>query len=277
MTLKELYDAGTDVLDENGIESPETDAFYLLEHVTGIGKSGYLLRKNEQISLQAESAYMELIETRARHVPYQYITGEAPFMGYMFKVTSDVLIPRFDTEVLCEKAAELTLEGSRVLDMCTGSGCIAVSLKCLRQGAAVTACDISGKALAVAAENAKLNGADIEFIQGDLFENLDHRKFDIIVSNPPYVMNGEYEALSPEVKDHEPRLALTAGDDGMDIYRRLIPEAAEHLDAEGYLMMEIGCSQAEGVKTLMEKSGFEDIKVIKDLAGLDRVVMGRIC
>jgi len=277
MTLKELYDAGTDVLDENGIESPETDAFYLLEHVTGIGKSGYLLRKNEQISPPAESAYMELIETRARHVPYQYITGEAPFMGYMFKVTSDVLIPRFDTEVLCEKAAELTLEGSRVLDMCTGSGCIAVSLKCLCQSAAVTACDISGKALAVAAENAKLNGADIEFIQGDLFENLDHRKFDIIVSNPPYVMNGEYEALSPEVKDHEPRLALTAGDDGMDIYRRLIPEAAEHLDAEGYLMMEIGCSQAEGVKTLMEKSGFEDIKVIKDLAGLDRVVMGRIC
>lgn len=277
MTLKELYDAGIDVLDENGIESPETDAFYLLEHVTGIGKSGYLLRKNEQISPQTESAYMELIETRARHVPYQYITGEAPFMGYMFKVTSDVLIPRFDTEVLCEKAAELIGEGSRVLDMCTGSGCIAIALKLMCPETAFTACDISDKALDIARENARTYGADIEFVQGDLFEKLDRRKFDIIVSNPPYVMNGEYETLSPEVKAHEPRLALTAGDEGMDIYRRLIPEAAEHLDKGGHLLTEIGCSQAESVKTLMEKSGFENIKVIKDLAGLDRVVMGRIC
>ena len=275
MTLRELYDAGTDMLDESGIESPETDAFYLLEYVTGIDRMQYLLRKGMEISAQACSEYMRLIGIRAGHVPYQYITGQAPFMGYMMKVTPDVLIPRFDTEVLCENAADLAKDGTRILDMCTGSGCIAVALKCMCPGASVTACDISEKALDIARENARNNGADIVFVQGDLFENLGSGEYDLIVSNPPYVTTGEYETLSPEVKDHEPSGALIAGEDGLDIYRRLIPEASEHLAPGGHLLMEIGCGQGTQVKALMEQSGFTDIKVIKDLAGLDRVAAGK--
>ena len=275
MTLKELYDAGTDILDEIGIESPAVDAFYLLEHVTGIDMSGYLLRKGQEISRETEAEYMRLIEIRAGHVPYQYITGEAPFMGYSIKVTPDVLIPRLDTEVLCEEAAGLITDGTRVLDMCTGSGCIAVALKGICPGASVTACDISEKALDIAMENARINNVDIRFVQSDLFEDLGGGEYDLIVSNPPYVTAGEYETLSPEVKDHEPAGALLAGEDGLDIYRRLIPEAKAHLASGGSLIMEIGCSQAADVRTLMEASGFRNIKLIRDLAGLDRVIMGK--
>lgn len=275
MTLKELYAAGTDILDESGIESPETDAFYLLEHVTGIGRSGYLLNKDKELSAQTEELYMKLISIRADRVPYQYITGEAPFMGFMIKVTPDVLIPRFDTEVLCEEALKLTGGGTRVLDMCTGSGCIAVAVKCLSPEAVVTAADISDKALEVARENAEANGAKIEFIRGDLFEPLEGRVFDLIVSNPPYVTENEYETLSPEVKEHEPVLALTAGSDGLDIYRRLVPEAAKHLVKGGTLIMEMGFSQGGALKAVMERAGFTDIKIIKDLAGLDRVISGK--
>ncbi len=275
MTLKELYDAGTDVLDENGIESPETDAFYLLEHVTGIDMSRYLLQKGMAVSGEMQREYMRLIDIRAAHVPYQYITGTAPFMGYMFKVTPDVLIPRFDTETLCEEAAGLIKGEMKVLDMCTGSGCIAVALKLMCPEATFTACDISEKALDVARENARINGADMKFVQGDLFGNLGGEKYDLIVSNPPYVTAGEYKTLSPEVRDHEPEGALTAGEDGLDIYRRLIPEAKEHLIPGGYLLMEIGCAQGIPVRNLMEEAGFKDVKIIKDLAGLDRVAGGR--
>ena len=275
MTLKELYDAGIDVLDENGIESPETDAFYLLEHVTGIDMSRYLLQKGMEVSKEAQQEYMRLIDIRAAHVPYQYITGKAPFMGYMFKVTPDVLIPRFDTEVLCEEASRLITGEMKVLDMCTGSGCIAVALKLMCPDASFTACDISEKALGVAQENARINGADIRFVQGDLFENLGKEKYSVIVSNPPYVTTGEYETLSPEVKHHEPEGALVAGEDGLDIYRRLIPAAKEHLTQGGYLLMEIGCAQGMPVRNIMEETGFKDVKIIKDLAGLDRVACGR--
>lgn len=277
MTLKELYEEGTDILDENGIESPETDAFYLLEHVTGIGRARYLLDKDRELSADLQKRYMELISVRASHVPYQYITGEAPFMGYMFRVTGDVLIPRFDTEILCAEALELMSSDPAVLDMCTGSGCIAISLKCLCPKARVCACDISEKALDVARENAARNGAEVEFVQGDLFDHLQGREFDLIVSNPPYVTEAEYAALSPEVKDHEPENALVAGSDGLDIYRRLIPEAGRHLTKDGVLIMEMGCFQGAALKALMEDSGYRDIKIIKDLAGLDRVIMGRIC
>lgn len=275
MTLKELYDAGTDVLDENGIESPETDAFYLLEHVTGIDMSRYLLQKGMDVSGEMQREYMRLIDIRAAHVPYQYITGTAPFMGYMFKVTPDVLIPRFDTEILCEEASGRIKGEMNVLDMCTGSGCIAVALKLMCPEAIFTACDISEKALDIARENARINGADMKFVQGDLFENLNGEKYDLIVSNPPYVTAGEYETLSPEIRDHEPEGALTAGEDGLDIYRRLIPEAKEHLLPGGYLLMEIGCAQGIPVRNLLEKAGFKDVKIIKDLAGLDRVAGGR--
>ncbi len=281
MTLKELYDTGTDILEDAGIDSPECDAMYLLEHVTGLDRGAYLLNKDKEVQQAVTGRYLELINVRKGHVPYQYITGGAYFYGYRFVVDENVLIPRLDTEVLAEKCLELLPEGGKVLDMCTGSGCIAVTVKAQRPDADVSAADISEKALKVARENAGsiLKNDDcgpagkIKFIRSDLFENIDRgEKFDMIVSNPPYVSDDEYESLMPEVKDHEPRLALTAGKDGLDIYKRLIPAAADHLMDGGALALEIGCSQAEAVREILSEHGFKDIRVTKDLAGLDRVV-----
>lgn len=276
MTLKELYDLGVDRLDEADVDSPEVDAFYLLEYLTGYNRASYLLHKDREVTPNAAEMYLNLIARRSGHIPYQYITGEADFMGLKFRVTPDVLIPRLDTEVLIDEALKKIPENAHVLDMCTGSGCLAITTKKFRPDTVVTACDISEAALKVAQENAQriLGDPDeIRFIQGDLFERFaSGDTFDVIISNPPYVTDPEYLELSPEVRDHEPELALVAGEDGLDIYRRLIPDAAGFLN--GYLFLEIGYAQAEAVSGLMEKAGFQDVQVVKDLAGLDRVVYG---
>lgn len=274
MTLRELLEAGTSELDEAGIESPQVDAFYLLEYVCGINRTSYLLNKDKQITKEAEQAYFEVIERRAAHEPYQYITGVADFLGFTINVNENVLIPRLDSEILIEEALKVIPENAKVLDMCTGSGCLAIAIKCMSD-VMVTASDISESALELARKNAAENAAEIEFSQGDLFEKLDGRIFDVIISNPPYVTEGEYRELTPEVKDHEPKLALTAGEDGLDIYRKMIPEAAKHLKVGGWLLMEMGCFQAKANEALLADSGYKDIKVVKDLAGLDRVIMGR--
>ncbi len=281
MTLKELYDTGTDILEDAGVDSPECDAMYLLEHVTGLDRGAYLLNKDKEVQQAVAGRYLELIDVRKRHVPYQYITGGAYFYGYRFFVDSSVLIPRLDTEVLAEKCLELLPAGGKVLDMCTGSGCIAVTIKAQRPDADVSAADISEKALEIAQKNAgsilEKNGTGtagkIKFIRSDLFENIDGgEEFDMIVSNPPYVTDDEYENLMPEVRDHEPKLALTAGREGLDIYKRLIPAAFDYLKDGGTLALEIGCSQADAVKEILSGCGFKDIRVTKDLAGLNRVV-----
>ena len=210
-----------------------------------------------------------------QHEPCQYIIGQTEFYGLSFLVNEHVLIPRQDTELLVEEALKTTAEDSRVLDLCTGSGAVAVAIKHSRPDAAVTALDISKDALETAKKNAEQNGCEIEFLLSDLFEELGaERKFDVIVSNPPYISETEYETLMPEVKDHEPSLALLAGEEGLDIYRRLTAEAPRYLTKGGALLVEIGCSQAEAVSGLFKENGFKEIKVIKDLAGLDRVVSG---
>ncbi|MGI6071477.1 MAG: peptide chain release factor N(5)-glutamine methyltransferase [Lachnospiraceae bacterium] len=276
MTLRELYAAGVDRLDEAGIDSPSADAFYLLEHVTGLGRQEYLLNKDRQIRQDVEVSFLKLIEERAGRVPYQYLISEAGFMGYKLYVDPSVMIPRLDTEVLAMEALSRIPEGKAdVLDMCTGSGCIAVALKCERPKLRMTACDISEEALAVARVNAASNGAEITLLRGDLFEKVEGL-FDMIVSNPPYVAEEEYRELAPEIARHEPKLALLAGADGLDIYKRLIPEAAGHLRPGGCLIMEIGCNQAKKVSRLMKTAGYKKIEIIKDLAGLDRVICGRI-
>ena len=277
MTLKELYSEGTEILEDNDIDSPEVDAFYLLEHVSGTDRAHYLLDKDRIVAPEIAEAYMELINKRAEHIPYQYLTGECEFMGFRMKVSPDVLIPRLDSEVLCEEALKLIHEGGAVLDMCTGSGCLAVALKKLREDVSVWASDISANALRIARENASINGADVTFAEGDLFEGIDKGcTFDVIVSNPPYVTEEEYLELSPEVAGHEPKLALTAGADGLDIYRRLIPQARGYLREGGWLIMEMGCSQGLPLTDLMEQYGYKRVSVVKDLAGLDRVICGAV-
>lgn len=275
MTLRELYEAGTDILDEAGIESPSVDAFYLLEYLTGMDRSQYLLDKERQITEKVREEYMRLIEKREQHVPYQYITGAADFMGFEISVTPDVLIPRLDTEVTAEETLKEIGPGESVLDMCTGSGCLAIAIKKLSKAGKVTACDISPRALEIAEKNAAANEAEIRFVEGDLFEKLKNESFDVIVSNPPYVTEDEYKELQPEVREHEPKLALTAGTQGMDVYERLVPGAWDALSINGRLVLEIGAYQAETVCRLMKETGFSNIKIIKDLAGLDRVVKGR--
>ena len=288
MTLAEIYEYGTNRLDEAGIEYPSVDAFYLLEYAAKIDKTKYLMFKDQEVSEKHFNEYKELIDRRCERIPYQYIVGFAEFMGLTYEVSRDVLIPRLDTEILGEEALKVIGFEADVLDLCTGSGCIGISLKRYRPDIHVTCSDISHKALDMARKNiahqhlelANETGSlekGIRLVEGDLFEPFDEdEKFDLIVSNPPYVSEEEYRSLMPEVKNHEPVTALIAGPDGLDIYRRLTADAPAYLKEGGKLLLEIGAAQAQAVTKLMEEAGFKDIEVIKDLAELDRVVKGHI-
>ena len=288
MTLAEIYEYGTNRLDEAGIEYPSVDAFYLLEYAAKIDKTKYLMFKDQEVSEKHFNEYKELIDRRCEHIPYQYIVGFAEFMGLTYEVSRDVLIPRLDTEILGEEALKVIGFEADVLDLCTGSGCIGISLKRYRPDIHVTCSDISHKALDMARKNiahqhlelANETGSlekGIRLVEGDLFEPFDEdEKFDLIVSNPPYVSEEEYRSLMPEVKNHEPVTALIAGPDGLDIYRRLTADAPAYLKEGGKLLLEIGAAQAQAVTKLMKEAGFKDIEVIKDLAELDRVVKGHI-
>lgn len=222
------------------------------------------------------------VNQRCRRVPLQQIVGHAGFMGLDFKVNRHVLIPRQDTETLVE-----TVLGSekdtdiRVLDMCTGSGCIAVSLKHYGNYREVTGAELDREALHVAIRNAVILKAEVRLVQSDLFQAFETddkntEMFDVIVSNPPYIPDNDIDTLQPEVKDHDPRLALSGGSDGLDFYRRITKGAIRHLRPGGRLYYEIGSDQAENVRGIMEEAGFTGITVVKDLAGLDRVVYGSL-
>lgn len=273
--LKQLIKESVLKLEQAGIADAKTDVFLLLEAAAGITKSEYLLDPDKVLTASESELFGGFLERRMQHEPCQYIIGHTEFYGLPFLVNEHVLIPRQDTELLVEEALKMTEEDSKVLDLCTGSGAIAVAIKHSRPGAAVTALDLSKEALETAKKNAEQNGCEIELSVSDLFAGLDaERKFDVIVSNPPYISEAEYETLMPEVKDHEPSLALLAGEEGLDIYRRLIAEAPRYLVKGGALLVEIGCSQAEAVSGFFKENGFNGIRVIKDLAGLDRVVRG---
>lgn len=295
MTLKEAYEAGKDVLEQSKIQDAALDAWYLLEYVTGVGRTVYFAEPGKKLEDGQYRDYMALIRKRAAHIPLQHLTGEQEFMGLSFRVNEDVLIPRQDTETLVETALELFWKGAvpaeegrfRVLDLCTGSGCILISLLYYLQkkgisagkGQAVpcvegTGTDISGKALAVAETNAAAHQVDATFVQGSLFEPV-CGSFGLIVSNPPYIRTAEIARLQEEVRLHDPVCALDGKEDGLYFYRRIVKESRQHLKKGGLLIFEIGYDQAREVKELMETAGFSDIRVRKDLAGLDRVVSGR--
>lgn len=277
MVIREIVPLGIEALREAGIEDAEIDAFLLFQEVTGLKKAEYLLYPDKEITEENEDRYFSLIRRRAAHEPCQYIIGRCGFYGLDFLVNEHVLIPRQDTELLVEKALQAAGEGAKVLDLCTGSGAVAVAMKGHRPDLDIMASDISEEALAVAAQNAERNFSPVRFVKSDLFEAIDPaERFDLIVSNPPYVTDEEYESLMPEVREHEPALALKAGKDGLDIYRRLIAEAPFHLKEGGALAVEIGCSQGAAVSELMEKAGFRKPLVFPDLRGLDRVVFGRL-
>lgn len=274
-TYGEVLSEGTKVLSEQGIEDASTDAWYLLEFVTGMSRTKYLLDKMSIMDPARIRTYEELISKRASHIPLQHLTHTQDFMGLTFFVNENVLIPRQDTEVLVEEVLGSLKKGDHVLDLCTGSGCIAISLAKLFTGIHVTGADLSPKALEVAEKNSEELMAPVLWIQSDLFSEI-QGKYDIIVSNPPYIRPDVIETLSEEVRLHEPYMALDGHSDGLYFYRSIISESRAYLNSGGWLMFEIGHDQGKDVSELLYDAGFDEIRVIKDLAGLDRVVRAKI-
>lgn len=277
LAIQEIYREGKERLERAGILEAELDAWYLLEHVTGISKASYYGNPAREIRRQEKEQYFYYIEERKKRIPLQHLTGEQGFMGLVFCVNRHVLIPRQDTEILVETALERMKPGMQILDMCTGSGCILLSLLklCKAEGVTGTGTDISKEALRIAVSNAERLGIRAKFVQGDLFENIGSQKiFDMIVSNPPYIPTAVIDGLQEEVKLYDPYVALDGREDGLFFYRRIVKESISYIKRDGCLLFEIGCEQAEAVAGLMEKAGYKDIRVKKDLAGLDRVVYG---
>ena len=317
MTYRECYEKGCCILNEAGIEEAVLDARLLLESVCGTNRNDLLVHGEQPVTVDAEEKYMDWIGKRAGHIPLQQLTGEQDFMGLTFTVNEHVLIPRQDTEILVEEVLKELHDGMRVLDMCTGSGCILISLLHYSNGCEGLGVDLSAEALQVAERNAqrilgekpskpvsleiKLPEAKVDgdktfeaesgdaeaaldfaenetagrarFLQSDLFENVEG-KFEIIVSNPPYIASAEVDRLMPEVRDHEPRMALDGTADGLEFYRRIIEDAGSHLVSSGMLFFEIGYDQGQAVSELMRQHGYREVQVVQDYAGLDRVVYG---
>ena len=280
MTAQEWLRKASASLESAGIADAESDAWLMFSHVTGMSRMEYTLDRDKCLSDEEICSLAKMLEKRNQHIPVQQITGEAWFMGYPFFVNENVLIPRMDTEVLVEAvltrlpAVPVTENGKRrVLDMCTGSGCILLSLLKEEKGLLGTGADISEKALLVARENAHRLECEAQFIFSDLWENIEDT-YEIIVSNPPYSVRNVISTLDTEVKDHEPVLALDGGEDGLDFYRKIVADTHRHLVPGGLLAFEIGYDQGQALTALLKKAGYRNIEILKDLAGLDRVALG---
>jgi release factor glutamine methyltransferase len=271
-TLEQLLIEGEDILTLEFIEEARLDAWYLMEYYFSIDKTFYFLNRKREISDEQNQGYMELIRKRASHMPLQFITGKQEFMGLEFIVNKNVLIPRQDTEILVEEILKIS-KGKKILDICTGSGCIIISLSKLGQIKSGIGVDISKEALLVARDNAIENQVDIQLFESDLFENV-QGTFDIIVSNPPYIETAVIETLMSEVKLWEPHIALDGKEDGLHFYKKIIKQASKYLNKNGCLYFEIGYNQSGMVKLLLEEEGYNNVEIIKDLSGLDRVVCG---
>ncbi len=253
------------------------DAELLLLHILGKDKAWLMTHLDQELVANLAVLYKELLERRCQGEPIQYITGETEFYGLPFCVTRDVLIPRPETEHLVEKVLALAagIHEPHIVDVGTGSGCIAVTLAHHLPHAQITAIDLSAPALFLAEENAKRNGVAVRFLAGDLLAPVAGESFDLIVSNPPYVPNADRAQLSVEVRDYEPAMALFAGDDGLEIYRSLIPAAFDTLNPSGFAVLEIGYGQSSAIAELLARSGFEQIEFIPDLKSIPRVASAR--
>lgn len=280
-----------------GVDNPQYDSQELLMSVTNMDRTSYLLHCEEKMEDSLYTAFEKLVKRRANREPLQHILGYTYFWGRKYLVNKNVLIPRQDTEVLVEKALECIRTGDRVLDMCTGSGCIIITLASEKKLSRAVGVDLSPKALEVAKENADRLLADVQWIESDLFQNINlsvqtnlkrnlksdaqmnidsNSLYDIIVSNPPYIERNVIDTLSDEVRRFDPLTALDGGEDGLVFYRKITEQSVNYLKTGGWLLYEIGSNQSRQVKDIMSASGYEDIRVVKDLAGLCRVVMGRL-
>ncbi|MCI6675433.1 MAG: peptide chain release factor N(5)-glutamine methyltransferase [Clostridiales bacterium] len=273
-TYAQLLKEGKQILEQAGVSEAELDAWYLLSDTFSIDRTKFLIERNtsKQLELSLLNQYQERLKQRAMRIPLQYILGVQEFMGMEFIVNHHVLIPRQDTETIVEEV--LKEKSGTVLDLCTGSGCIAISLSKLGTFERVDATDISKKAILIAKENAKKLKADVRFYEGDLFEAITET-YDIIVSNPPYITKEVIETLQPEVRVHEPYKALYGPNHGLYFYEQISKFAMNYLNPNGMIFYEIGYDQANDVCHILKKYGYKKIQVIQDLAGKDRVVKAR--
>lgn len=300
MEYRALYQEGMERLQQAGIAEASLDARLLLEYVCGTERNDMLLHGDREVTEEDTKHYRQMLSKRADHVPLQYLTKQQEFMGLSFYVDENVLIPRQDTEILVETIMKDGYDGKRILEIGTGSGCIILSLLKYGNGCHGTATDISEKALETAKKNAARLGLDVEMLRTDLAADIiaagdtaadvtatsgiaingiainGKGVFDIIVSNPPYIASGVIPTLMPEVRDHEPVLALDGGADGLEYYRRILQETKELLAPGGKYYFEIGYDQGGAVKALLEEQGCGDVRIVKDYAGLDRVISGAI-
>ena len=277
-SYRELFNYGKAMLKKSGVAETEPDAWLLMEYVFDIDRTWYFLHQEEEAGKEKAEQYARLLEKRAQHIPLQQLTCRAWFYGLEFYVNEHVLIPRQDTEILVEEVLKEAggRKGLKVLDLCTGSGCILLSLLEHLEQAQGMGADLSEQALLVAEKNAQIQGKtkQTRFVRSDLFEAV-CGQFDILVSNPPYIPTAVIRELMDEVRLYEPRMALDGHEDGLYFYREIAAHAGEYLKGNGILAFEIGYDQGEAVSGLLEKEGYREIRIVKDLAGLDRVVIGR--
>lgn len=274
ITLEQTLQDGIEKLTVADIADASVDAWYLLEHCFGINRATYYMRKNEEADKEKLKLFLQCIDLRLQHIPVSQITKEREFFGFSFYVNEHVLTPRQETEELVEYVLK-SCKGKRVLDLCTGSGCIIITLAKEGQLSQAVGIDISSEALLVAEENKRRLQAEVTFYQSNLYEKVEGT-FDIIVSNPPYIPTADIEELMPEVRLHEPMLALDGMADGLEFYRQIINGAREHLSEHGEVYFEIGYNQGRAVSDLLSAAGFTNVTVYKDLSGLDRIVYGRV-
>ena len=273
LTISGAVREGAKRLKQCGIENADYDSYALLSEINGMDRTYYLMNGSKLLTRVEQERFFDYIERRSSHEPLQHILGRAFFYGHEFKVSPDVLIPRPDTEVLVEQVLKVCTDGMTVVDMCTGSGCIPISLKLRNPQIAIEGADISEEALKVAEKNAKKLGVSGKWIQTDMFENITGT-FDMITSNPPYIPTKVIEELEAEVRLHDPYEALDGKEDGLYFYRILAEKVPEYLTDGGWLVMEIGYDQSTDGEKLLKETGFEQVSTQKDLAGLDRVVCG---
>lgn len=276
MVIRDIIGVCSERLKQHNIENAVFDSHLIVRTVLNLKPIDVVLSHQKSVDEKDAEKIFEYCDRRCKNEPLQYILGTQEFMGLEFEVSRDVLIPRADTETLVEAVTE-ERRGMNVLDICTGSGCIAISIAHYNKNAFVTGLDISLPALDTAKRNAVKNGVGerVRFEKCDIMNGIPNGIFDVIVSNPPYIETAEIDSLQKEVCMHEPRIALDGGGDGLDFYRRITAVAPSLLQSGGSLYFEVGYNQAEAVRQLMENSGFEDIRIIKDLCGIQRVVCGR--
>lgn len=275
-TIRRVLDWTKGYLTEKGVENARLETEWLLSAALGLDRVGIYVNFDKPLNADELSVVRGLVARRAKREPLQYILGTQEFCCLDFVVTPAVLIPRHDTEVLVEEALRRAPHAATVLDIGVGSGCIAVALAKQLPDAQVWGVEQSPAAIAVTQRNAERHGVRVTLFEGSLFEPFADQRFDLIVSNPPYIPTADMETLQPEVREYEPRAALDGGPDGLDFYRIIVPAAPEHLNPGGWLMVELGIGQAEAVLRMFGQAGFGDCFTAKDPNGIDRVVGGRI-